>query len=43
MNRRAGKDGSGATPDPDPEPGSDARPEVVVPDLRSLASRMGLR
>ncbi len=41
VNRRAGGDGSGATPEP--EPGSDARPEVVVPDLCSLASLMGLR
>lgn len=40
VNRRAGKEGSGATPDVDLS--SDGRPDMVVPDLRSLASLMGL-
>lgn len=41
VNRRAGMNGSGATPPV--ELTSDSRPDMVVPDLRSLASLMGLR
>ncbi len=36
VNRRAGREGSGATPP------SDARPDLEVPDLGTLAARMGL-
>lgn len=41
VNRRAGRNGAGATPRV--ELGSEQRPEMVVPDLRSLASLMRLR
>jgi 2-haloacid dehalogenase len=41
VNRRAGMNGSGATPSV--ELGSESRPDMVVPDLRSLVSLMGLR
>lgn len=40
VNRRAGMNGSGATPEVDVD--SASRPDMVVPDLRSLASLMGL-